>query len=110
MPSFSAFFGDLSSRGHELHYFHVDSEDLALKSYGDYLYDNIIFFAPETQRFKQITFEEIVEFTQMGGNLLFGGDSSMSDAVRDFAESFGVVFEKTQLVDHLEFDPKADVL
>lgn len=110
MPTFSVFLNDLSSRGHELHYFHVESDDLALKSFGDYLYDNIIFFAPETQRFKQITFEDIAEFTQSGGNLLFGGDSSLSDPVREFAESFGVLFEKNSIVDHLEFDPKADVL
>lgn len=109
LSSYSLFFNDLSSRGHHLKYFHVESEDLVLKDYGDYLYDNILLLAPEAQRFKHISFDEILEFTQMGGNLMLAVDGTLSESMREFGENFGAIFEKSLLVDHMEYEPSLDL-
>lgn len=90
-------------------YFHVESEDLVLKDYGDYLYDNILLLAPEAQRFKHISFDEILEFTQMGGNLMLAVDGTLSEPMREFGENFGAIFEKSLLVDHMEYEPSLDL-
>lgn len=102
--TYSMFFDDLSARGHDLRYFRANADDLVLKVYGEYLYDNIIFFAPAAQQFHEISFDDITEFVQTGGNLLLAADKYASEQVRDFIEGFGAVFDKkgTEMIDHFK--------
>ena len=104
------FFKDLSSRGHELTFHNAESNEFTLKLYGENLYDNIIFFAPTADSFSAITFEDLQEFVQEGGSLLLGASKDASDAVRDFAEAFGITFDKkgTEVIDHFENEDSLD--
>ena len=80
--SHSIFFDSLKSRGHALNYVQAESPELALKKFGDYLYDNI----------------------------LLAVDGQMSSAVREFAESCGIEFDArgSAVIDHFQHIPSAD--
>ena len=83
---------------------------MTLKVYGECLYDNIILFAPTVETFSSISFENLNEFVQDGGNILVAANRDVSDAVRDLVESFGVAFDKkgTEVIDHFENDATLD--
>lgn len=104
------FFDDLSGRGHILSFFKAESAQLSLKKFGEYLFDNIIFFAPSTEEFSTISFDDITEFTAYGGNILMAVNGEMSESVRGFAESCGVEFDNraTSVIDHFLNEPSAD--
>jgi oligosaccharyltransferase complex subunit beta len=104
IPSYSLFFSDLSSRGHILSFYQTESPNLALKKYGENLYDNIVFFSPSAESFSSISFDDISEFVQEGGNVLVAGQKRVSDSVRDLLESFGIAVDKkdTEVIDHFE--------
>ena len=108
--SHSIFFDSLKSRGHALNYVQAESPELALKKFGDYLYDNIIFFAPTVEDLNTISFEDILEFAGNGGNLLLAVDGQMSSAVREFAESCGIEFDArgSAVIDHFQHIPSVD--
>jgi oligosaccharyltransferase complex subunit beta len=108
--SYSLFFKDLESRGHHLSFFQAESQDVTLKVYGESLYDNIVLFAPTVESFSSISFENLNEFVQDGGNILVAANRDVSDAVRDLVESFGVSFDKkgTEVIDHFENDATLD--
>ena len=81
-----------------------------LKKFGEYLYDNIIFFAPSAEDFRSITFDDVTEFTNSGGNIMIAVNGEMSDSVRSFIESCGVEFDarSTSVIDHFLNEPSAD--
>lgn len=85
-------------------YFQSESSDLKLKSFGETLYDNIVFFAPLTDRFSLITFDDLTEFSNEGGNILIAVNKETGDSVRDFVETFGISLDKkgTEVIDHFE--------
>lgn len=108
--SHSLYFDLLNSRGHTLSFFHAKSAELTLKNFGEYLFDNIIFFAPSTEDFHTINFDDISQFTNDGGNILMAVNGEMSESVRGFAESCGIEFDirgKT-VIDHFFNEPSAD--
>lgn len=100
----------MSSRGHSLSFHQAGSSKLSLKKFGEYLYDNIILFAPTTEDFGAINFDDITEFTSQGGNILMAVNGEMSDSVRAFAESCGIEFDNrgTSVIDHFSNEPSAD--
>lgn len=110
MHSFSIFFDDMKSRGHELSFFQAESPDLKLKVFGESLYDNIVFFAPTIDRFSLISFEEIFQFSNEGGNIMIAVNREVSDAVRDFVELFGFTLDKkgTEVIDHFNSESSVD--
>jgi len=110
VQSHSVFMESLANRGHHLSFLKADSPDVSLKKFGEYSYDNIILFAPRTSEFSTITFDDLVEFIDDGGNLLFGADSEMSDSMRVFAETCGIEFDKkgSEILDHFSFDRTMD--
>ena len=101
---------NFAARGHHLSFFPTDSGDLVLLKFGEYLYDNIILFAPTVDSFNSITFEEILEFINAGGNLLVAVNGEISDNMRNFAANCGVEFDKkgTEVIDHFAFESSLD--
>ena len=100
----------MTNRGHTLSYYQAESAELSLKKFGEYLYDNIIFFAPSTEDFSTISFDDITDFTSNGGNILMAVNGELSESVRGFAESCGVEFDSrsTSVIDHFFNEPSAD--
>jgi oligosaccharyltransferase complex subunit beta len=98
------FFSELAKRGHKLTYHTMESSKLKLKSYGEYNYDNIVFFAPSAEKLGSVAFDEITSFSSAGGNVLIAASKEVSDSVRDLVESFGISLNKkgTEVIDHFE--------
>jgi hypothetical protein len=98
------------SRGHHMNYLQTDDKKLDLKTFGDYLYDNIVLFASSNEGFTSITLGDILDFVNGGGNLLFATSSIVSDGLRLFSESLGVTFDSSQsfIVDHFSYDQNVD--
>jgi len=104
----SIFFANLAQSGHELSYFQSTSQDLKLKKYGVNQYDNIIML--NADELNTITFQNIVDFVDEGGNVLVAVDGVVSEATRSFAESCGIDFDRkgSQVLDHFSFEASAD--
>jgi len=105
--SHSIFFAQLKSRGYELFFFSADDPTLALTEYGEYLYHQLILFAPTVEEFGGlIDVPSILDFIDDGNNVLLVGDSGVSDPIREIASECGVQFdeEKSHVIDHLNFD------
>lgn len=104
----SIYFNNLERSGHELSYFQASSPELKLKKYGVYLYDNIVMFNADD--FNTITFDDITEFVNEGGNVLVSVDGSLSPNMRIFAEQSGIDFDAkgSSVIDHFSYEPSAD--
>lgn len=61
-----------------------------LSKYGEYLYKNLIVFAPTVLEFGgQIDTETITKFIDDGGNLLMAGNAAAGDVYREIASECG---------------------
>lgn len=87
----SIFFNNLSALGYALSFLQCTSAELKIKKYGVYLYDNIVMFNADD--FNTISFDDITEFVNEGGNLLVAMDGALTPAMRAFAEQSGVDFD-----------------
>ena len=70
-----------------------------LSKHGQYLYDNIVLFAPDMTKHG----DAILEFTESGGNVLIAVDGEVSSSMRQLVGSFGIELDKQghSLLDHL---------
>lgn len=103
----SIFFRSLEEKGHSLHFFEAASPDLQLSKYGDYLYDNLVIFAPQVEEFGgSLSIDSILNFIDDGHHVLIAGDSEVSEPVRELALECGVEFgdDNTFVIDHLHYD------
>ena len=73
--------------------------------FNNYLYDNIILIAPQTNQFAAISFKDLLHFIDNGGNMLVVVDDKISKNMRNFAEACGVDFLATpsKVVDHFSY-------
>lgn len=85
----------------------ADDATLHISKYGEFLYDNIIIFAPSVEEFGgQLSSDAIIKFVDNGGNLLIAGDSNTGFALREIASESGfeVDDDGAQVIDHLNYD------
>ncbi|KAH7833993.1 hypothetical protein Vadar_011725 [Vaccinium darrowii] len=105
--SHSLFFDSLSSRGYALDFKLADDPKIGLKRYGQYLYDGLILFAPSADRFGgNIDSAAIVDFIDVGHDLIIAADNSASERIREIATECGVDFDDDQaamVVDHTSY-------
>lgn len=79
-----------SDRGYLLTYKLADDANLLLAKYGQYLYKNLIIFAPTVVEFGgAISVDAITKFIDEGGNVLVAGSSSSGDQIRELASECG---------------------
>jgi oligosaccharyltransferase complex subunit beta len=106
--SHSIFFKSLQDRGHKLTFSHVYGDDsVRLERYGEYLYDNLVLFAPSAEDLPEhIKLESVIAFIDSGHNVLVAGSHNVSEPVRAIANECGVDFDEseTSVIDHLHFD------
>uniref|UniRef100_A0A8D8URK8 Dolichyl-diphosphooligosaccharide--protein glycosyltransferase 48 kDa subunit n=1 Tax=Cacopsylla melanoneura TaxID=428564 RepID=A0A8D8URK8_9HEMI len=105
----SQFFKSLKERGYTLTFKPADDASLILSKYGEYLYENVIIFAPSVEEFGgTLSVEAFSEFIDGGGNLLIAGSSSSSDLLRELASECGFEMDEdgTSVIDHLNHDVK----
>ena len=106
--SYSVFLGDLQSRGFQLVYKLADDPSLALSKYGEYLYENLIIFAPSVEEFGgTVDVASITDFIDNGGgNVLVAASSEVGDVLRDLGREVGLELDErdTSVIDHLNYD------
>jgi len=107
----SLFLKQLADRGHEVTLKSADEPSLQLSRYGEYLYKNLVLFAPGVEEFGgSLSVETIVKFVDDGGNLILAGSSDTTDIIRELATEVGVEMdeEKSAAIDHFNYDVNLD--
>ena len=91
----SVFWNQISQMGYELVFKIASDKDIQLTNYGEYIYDNIIFFAPTYVDSKKndITIEKILKFIDEGHDLMIFGSSDAGRFVRNLVNEFGADFD-----------------
>lgn len=80
----------ITDRGYPITYKLADDGNLVLSKYGEYLYKNLIIFAPSVLEFGgSVSNEEITKFIDDGGNALVAGSSNAGDILRELASECG---------------------
>lgn len=100
-----------ADRGYKLTYKLADDANLLLSKYGEYLYKNLIIFAPTVEEFGgDLSVERIAAFIDDGGNALIAGSTDTGDALRELATECGfeVDEEGAAVIDHLHYDTLSD--
>ncbi|KAG8384058.1 hypothetical protein BUALT_Bualt04G0078500 [Buddleja alternifolia] len=102
--SHSLFFTTLQSRGFNLEFKLADDPSIAVKRYGQYLYDALILFTPSADRFGgSLNLEGVLDFVDSGHDLILAADSNASDLIRNIAAECGVDFDEdpsAMVIDH----------
>ena len=108
--SHSIFFEDLRQRGHQLTFKLADDSGLTLSKYGEFLYENLIIFAPSVEEFGgNVDVQAITDFIDNGkGNVLVAASSSVGDILRDLGMEMGIEMDEegTTVIDHMNYDVK----
>lgn len=89
----------------------ADDSNLLLSKYGEYLYQNLIIFAPSVEEFGgSISVESIAHFVDDGGNVLVAGSSTSGEAIRELASECGFEIdeENAAVIDHMNYDELLD--
>ena len=105
----SMFFGDMKSRGYQLVFKMADDPNLAISKHGEFLYDNLIVFAPSVEEFGgTVDVSAITDFIDHGGNVLVAASSEVGDVLRDLGIEVGLELDEreTFVIDHLNYDVK----
>ncbi|KAH1009536.1 dolichyl-diphosphooligosaccharide--protein glycosyltransferase 48 kDa subunit [Dendroctonus ponderosae] len=103
----SIFFKSLQDRGYSLTFKIADDSSLVLSKYGEYLYENLIIFAPSVIEFGgSLNVDTITEFIDEGGNVLVAGSEATGDVLRELASEVGfeVDEEGSFVIDHFNAD------
>ncbi|PIN08891.1 Oligosaccharyltransferase, beta subunit [Handroanthus impetiginosus] len=102
--SHSLFFTTLQSRGFNLDFKLANDPSIAVKRYGEYLYDGLILFSPSTDRFGgSLDMDGVLDFVDSGHDLILAADSNASDLIRNIAAECGVNFDEdpsAMVIDH----------
>ncbi|XP_068660321.1 dolichyl-diphosphooligosaccharide--protein glycosyltransferase 48 kDa subunit-like isoform X2 [Aristolochia californica] len=105
--SHSLFFNSLKARGLDLDFKLADDPKLALKRYGQYLYDGLILFSPSTKHFGgSLDLTAVLDFVDSGHDLIITADTSASELIRDIATECGVDFDEDPdavVIDHTSY-------
>ncbi|KAK6128463.1 hypothetical protein DH2020_037795 [Rehmannia glutinosa] len=105
--SHSLFFSSLQSRGFDLDFKLADDPTIAVKRYGQYLYDGLILFSPSTENlfrvWRVVGCGGVLDFVDSGHDLILAADSNAADLVRNIAAECGVDFDEDPsavVIDH----------
>jgi len=107
----SIFFSQVEQQGFSLDFKAADDPTIALKSYGEYLYNHLIIFAPSAEELGgALTSEAVIEFVDDGGNVLMAGSSNSGEVLKDIASECGFEADEegTFVIDHLSYDAQDD--
>ncbi|KAJ8920295.1 hypothetical protein NQ315_011956 [Exocentrus adspersus] len=102
----SIFFRSLQERGYTLTFKIADDSALVLSRYGEYLYKNLIIFAPSVEEFGgSLDLKALTDFIDDGGNMLIAGGNGKG-ALTELASECGYEIDEegTFVIDHLNYD------
>ena len=91
----SIFWNQITEMGYEIEFKIANDKDIKLTNYGEYNYDNIIFFAPtyiESGK-NDITIEKLLKYIDDGHDLMIFGSSDAGKFIRDLINEFGADYD-----------------
>ena len=91
----SVFWSQITNMGYQITFKMANDKDIQLTNYGEYLYENIIFFAPtyvDSQK-NDITIEKLLKFIDDGHDLMIFGSSDAGKFIRNLVNEFGADFD-----------------
>eukprot|EP01027_Heterolobosea_sp_BB2_P027019 GEZU01042190.1.p1 GENE.GEZU01042190.1~~GEZU01042190.1.p1 ORF type:complete len:448 (+),score=162.97 GEZU01042190.1:23-1345(+) len=108
--SHSQFFDSLKARGFQLDFKLASSSGNQLQQYGEFLYDNLIIMAPESEFKGAINENSIIDFIDNGHNVFIATGNVLSETLRSVALECGVEFDddETYVIDHFNYDTNLD--
>ena len=91
----SLFWKQIKNMGYEIDFKMANDKDIKLTNYGEYIYDNIIFFAPTYMDSKknEINIQNLLKFIDDGHDLMIFGSSDASKFMRELVNEFGVDYD-----------------
>ena len=109
----SMFWNQITEMGYELEFKMGNDKEIKLTNYGEYIYDNIIFFAPtftDTKK-NEINIQNILKFIDDGHDLMVFGSSDASKFIRELVNEFGVDYDDydSQIKDSLYLHPNSAI-
>ena len=75
--------------------------------FGEYLFDQLVLFAPATERLAAgVDATAVMEFVRAGRSVVLAGASNMAEPMRELAAECGLVFDEqdSYVLDHVNFD------
>ena len=109
----SLFWKQITDMGYEIDFKMATDKEIKLTNYGEYIYDNIIFFAPtftDTKK-NEINIQNILKFIDDGHDLMVFGSSDASKFIRELVNEFGVDYDDydSQIKDSLYLHPNSGI-
>ena len=110
-----SFWNQLRKQGFEAVFKLANEENLQFSSYGEYLYDNIIFMASsydEISRRNKVNIENMLKFIDDGHDIMIFADKDSGKFLRNLVNEFGVDFDDydSQVKDSLHLYDLKDIL
>ena len=109
----SLFWKQITGMGYEIDFKMATDKEIKLTNYGEYIYDNIIFFAPTYSDTKknEINIKNLLQFIDDGHDLMIFGSSDASKFMRELINEFGVDFDdyNSEVKDSLYLHPDSGV-
>ncbi|CBQ69411.1 related to WBP1-oligosaccharyl transferase beta subunit precursor [Sporisorium reilianum SRZ2] len=109
--TYSTFFASLTTKGYQVDFKAPRDVKPQLVQHDVLSYDHLILLSPSSKSLAaDISPQQLVEYLKVGGNMIVGLDSSVSEMHRDFAREFSLEFEEkgSALVDHFRYSAKHD--
>ncbi|KAJ3436085.1 dolichyl-diphosphooligosaccharide--protein glycosyltransferase 48 kda subunit [Anaeramoeba flamelloides] len=99
---YSQFFDSFTKKGYDLHFLRADDQDITLKKFGEYLYDQAILFVGKSE---EINVVDVLDFIDSGRSVIVATSPDLSDSVRELAIGCGIEFDEqgTSVIDHFNF-------
>jgi hypothetical protein len=109
----SLFWKQISNIGYNIDFKMATDKDIKLTNYGEYIYDNIIFFAPtftDTKK-NEINIKNLLKFIDDGHDLMIFGSSDASKFMRELVNEFGVDYDDydSEIKDSLYLHPDSGI-
>ena len=91
----SIFWNQITEMGYEIEFKMANDKEIKLTNYGEYIYENIIFFAPTYSDTKknEITIENLLKYIDDGHDLMIFGSSDAGKFIRNLVNEFGADYD-----------------
>ncbi|XP_049848294.1 dolichyl-diphosphooligosaccharide--protein glycosyltransferase 48 kDa subunit-like [Schistocerca gregaria] len=107
IDSHSEFFAQLREIGYVLSFSDVQADDIKLRYYEKYIYDQLIIFAPNAEE-SSLSVEAVADFANSGKGVLIAMSDSPGRFARSLAKRFRVAVRDKVVDFHLDWDLRVD--
>ena len=92
----SRFWNQIREMNNDIYFKMVDDPDIKLTNFGEYIYNNIIYFAPsynDISRKNEISITNLLQFIDDGHDLMIFGNEESGAFIRKLVNEFGIDFD-----------------